>query len=652
MSVVSGLRNISISKKLYTGFGVVLLLVAIACALSVMRFSEITRIYDKTNLIYNINIEVFQAKINRLKYFYSGDDKVRTVMAGFVTHAAQLADDAAARRWPEKESGLINDLRSQLKGFQDNIDTMGQATGQLLAVKGQLDTLSGQDNTERYTRLIRTPAISAEDAYKIYDFLFLISNVKDQAWAMRLSGADSDRTELNKRWQQAQASYEALLKSIPAAQQQPFTDVWKTITDYKTLNERYQTAFNNLKAAEDRVKVSGDNSSATIKQLITLVKAQNDELAYGSASVTLIIGAIAILIGIMVTWYITRQITRPVVHNLALAERIASGDLTASIQVTTQDELGKLTGAMGRMNDRLRTMISEVRNSVMAVSQSASAIAAGNDDLSSRTEQQSAAVVETAASMEQLTSTVRNNADNARQASHIAAEATRNATQGGEVVRNVVSTMADISASSKKISDITTVINSIAFQTNILALNAAVEAARAGEQGRGFAVVASEVRSLSQRSSQAAKDIAALIDESVSRIRTGSDLVAHAGENMDQIVESVRKVNDIMGEISSASEEQSKGIAQIAQAISELDTTTQQNASLVMESSGAANALEEQAALLEKMVATFRVSQGESLPASSQAALPGATRATGLPSPSSRGKGGKHAVAEEEWTTF
>lgn len=512
--LVSVLRNVRISRKLYIGFGIVLLLVAVATALSVVRFKEIRNIYEKTNLIYNVNIEVFQAKINRLKYFYAADDKSRETMVNYVAHARQLIDQAHTLSWTGEEQKHIDDTAQHLESFQQSIIPMAVATNKIKALGTDIDKLN---------------------------------------------------------------------------------------------NQEYLAAQAELKQAEESVKIAGDKSSASIKAVIALIKTSNDKLAFNSANITLGIGAIAILIGILVSLYITRQITRPIVENLALAQRIASGDLTAVIQTDRQDELGKLTQAMGSMNDRLRTMIADVHDSVTSVSGSAAKIANGNNDLSSRTEQQAAAVVETAASMEELTATVKNNAENARNASQIAAKASQNASKGGIVVQNVITTMGDISASSQKIADITTVINSIAFQTNILALNAAVEAARAGEQGRGFAVVASEVRSLSQRSSQAAKDIAVLIEESVSRINTGSELVTHAGQTMTQIVQSVTSVNNIMGEITSASEEQSRGIEQIARAVGELDTTTQQNASLVMESSLAANSLEEQAALLEQLVSNFRI---------------------------------------------
>ncbi|WP_318389015.1 methyl-accepting chemotaxis protein [Enterobacter sp.] len=540
------LRNIKISKKLSVGFGLVLFLVAVATVMSVLRFQEIRSVYEKTNLIYNINIEIFQAKINRLKFFYTADEKSGQTLANYVRHASELTDSANTLNWTAQEAEIITAIDASLQDFQSGVSEMQAATTELLALQ--------------------------------------------KAGEARDSAA-------------------------------------------------YAAAEQKLKVAEDHVKVAGDKSSASIKQIITLVKAHNDELAYRSSTLAGAIGGIAILIGILVSWWVIRQITRPVNYNLALAERIASGDLSSDIHANSNDELGRLTGAMGKMNSRLREMIFEVRNSVVQVSQAASEIADGNTDLSSRTEEQAAAVVQTAASMEELTATVKNNADNARHASKLAAEASQTAGLGGNVMRDVVNTMNDISSSSQKIADITAVINSIAFQTNILALNAAVEAARAGEQGRGFAVVASEVRSLSQRSSQAAKDIEQLIAESVSRISAGSTLVTKAGETMEQVVHSVTRVNDIMGEISSASEEQSRGIEQISRAVSELDSTTQQNASLVGASTHAAGSLEEQARLLEELVAAFRLDRdGAKRPAAAvRSAPPVRTQA---------------AVTDEGWTTF
>ncbi|TKI08369.1 HAMP domain-containing protein [Martelella alba] len=286
---------------------------------------------------------------------------------------------------------------------------------------------------------------------------------------------------------------------------------------------------------------------------------------------------------------------------------IAGGDLGNPIRVSGRNEISLLFHQLEAMRDELAKTVFAVREGTDAMLSGIRKIAGGNNDLSARTEQQAASLEETATSMEELTSTVKQNAENARQASQLALEASQTAHKGGSLTENVVSRMADIATSSRKISDITGVIDGIAFQTNILALNAAVEAARAGEQGRGFAVVAGEVRSLAQRSAQAAKEIKTLIDESVARVDQGTELVASAGQTMDEIVRAVARVTDIMGEIASASDEQSRGIDQVAAAVNEMDSATQQNASLVEESAAAASALEDQADSLMQAVRVFRL---------------------------------------------
>lgn len=353
------------------------------------------------------------------------------------------------------------------------------------------------------------------------------------------------------------------------------------------------------------------------KQYINYMQ-QNDRLydiavadnnsSYSQAMWVLVCVLITVLAAIIAVWFgIKLTLISPMNRLIDCIRHIASGDLVKRIEVEGSNEIGQLAESLRHMQGELMNTVGDVRNGANAIYSGASEIAMGNNDLSSRTEQQAASLEETAASMEQLTATVKQNAENARQASHLALSASETAQKGGKVVDNVVQTMRDIASSSQKIADIISVIDGIAFQTNILALNAAVEAARAGEQGRGFAVVAGEVRNLAQRSAQAAREIKSLIEDSVSRVDVGSTLVESAGETMDEIVNAVTRVTDIMGEIASASDEQSRGIDQVGLAVAEMDRVTQQNASLVEESAAAAAALEEQASRLTQAVAVFRI---------------------------------------------
>ncbi|MEN4765299.1 methyl-accepting chemotaxis protein [Pantoea agglomerans] len=326
-------------------------------------------------------------------------------------------------------------------------------------------------------------------------------------------------------------------------------------------------------------------------------------------SITIVIATLAVtLLMIILVWNVMRSVLiRPLRQSIEHIQHIARGDLTQPVEISVRNEIGELLTSLQHMQQELVRTVRTVRDGSDAIYTGASEISIGNNDLSSRTEQQAASLEQTAASMEQLTATVKQNAENARQASKLALTASETAQQGGKVVDGVVTTMKEIAGSSKKIADITSVIDGIAFQTNILALNAAVEAARAGEQGRGFAVVAGEVRSLAQRSAQAAKEIKGLIEDSVSRVNTGSVLVESAGDTMSNIVSAVTRVTDIMGEIASASDEQSRGIDQVGLAVTEMDRVTQQNASLVEESAAAAAALEDQASHLKQAVSVFNI---------------------------------------------
>ncbi|EDT3026689.1 methyl-accepting chemotaxis citrate transducer [Salmonella enterica subsp. enterica] len=368
-------------------------------------------------------------------------------------------------------------------------------------------------------------------------------------------------------------------------------------------------AYGNLDAqkAQDDMEQVYDKWLSQNAQLIKLASDQNQS-SFTQMQWTLGIILLIVLIVLAFIWLgLQRVLLRPLQRIMAHIQTIADGDLTHEIEAEGRSEMGQLAAGLKTMQQSLIRTVSAVRDNADSIYTGAGEISAGSSDLSSRTEQQASALEETAASMEQLTATVKQNADNARQASQLAQSASETARHGGKVVDGVVNTMHEIADSSKKIADIISVIDGIAFQTNILALNAAVEAARAGEQGRGFAVVAGEVRNLASRSAQAAKEIKALIEDSVSRVDTGSVLVESAGETMTDIVNAVTRVTDIMGEIASASDEQSRGIDQVALAVSEMDRVTQQNASLVQESAAAAAALEEQASRLTQAVSAFRL---------------------------------------------
>ena len=332
-----------------------------------------------------------------------------------------------------------------------------------------------------------------------------------------------------------------------------------------------------------------------------------DAVAKTSRNLLLALAALALAFGVVCAWVLTMGIVRPLRTAVAIARKVADGDLTAQIDVSAKDETGQLLLALKDMNTSLLNIVGEVRSGTDSIATSSTQIAAGNQDLSSRTEEQAGSLEETASSMEELTSTVKQNADNARQANQLAASAAQVAVKGGAVVAQVVGTMQSINTSSNKIVDIISVIDGIAFQTNILALNAAVEAARAGEQGRGFAVVASEVRNLAQRSASAAKEIKTLIGASVEQVNAGSMLVAQAGSTMNDIVDSVQRVSDIITEITAASSEQSVGIDEINRAIGQMDAVTQQNAALVEESAAAAESMQHQAHNLAQVVSVFKL---------------------------------------------
>ncbi|MGM3190204.1 methyl-accepting chemotaxis protein [Dickeya dadantii subsp. dieffenbachiae] len=613
-------NNLKVGIKLAIGFGLILIMSAFIMLSGVNGFRNIDAYVNKSIISNDINNNLNDARRARLSFQYTHDYTAINKVGDLMVKVGQSLNQANQLTWGPDAQNLLNQLNDAYKKYVPGREALIKASQQRDAVAQKLNQGSSADVLNTLRTQFSNSAIAPELRLEFTTLYEQLSEIRDLTHELLLQPSPQAEYNLRKALGNTQTAFNQALPKFSAEQQGWLNQAWRFFSTYNGYIDDYMSAFRDENAATstmtDAATVLDNASTDLYASQLTLVSATTASSQWQ----LLFTGLVIIAIGVLMAWRITLQITRPLHQSLSMAERIAQGDLTASINVVRRDELGMLMSAMAAMNHKLREMIGEIREGVSNVASAASEIAAGNTDLSSRTEQQSAAVVETAASMEQLTSTVKQNADNAHHASQLAADASGNATKGGQIVTNVVSTMNEIATSSRRISEITSVINGIAFQTNILALNAAVEAARAGEQGRGFAVVAGEVRNLAQRSAQAAKEIETLIGESVTRVNTGSTLVESAGKTMDEIIRSISHVHDIMDEIASASDEQSRGINQISTAVAEMDATTQQNAALVEESSAAANSLEEQAQTLEHAVSVFRLGNDDAAPRASLSA--------------------------------
>jgi methyl-accepting chemotaxis protein len=478
--------------------------------------------------------------------------------------------------------------------------------------------------------------VISKQRYPVIRLAFLVnSDISANAIAMRNTVLTENEERIKRELQSIKAASARITANLDTIGKSLSTEkgrsLFKAIVDARAPYQAHQNEFTTMVAegrgamATNLLMNTMQNEQAAymaaVQNLVTLgdklvEQASADSVAvYHSARVMMTaLAAAAVVFAALFAWLLGRSITRPLQRAVEIARTVASGDLSQKVAVDSRDETGQLMLALQEMTSSLVGIVNDVRRGTDSIAVSSREIAAGNMDLSSRTEQQASSLEETASAMEELTATVRQNADNARQANQLALTASGVATEGGNVVDQVVHTMGAIDASSRKIVDIISVIDGIAFQTNILALNAAVEAARAGEQGRGFAVVAAEVRSLAQRSAAAAREIKGLIGDSVEKVETGGKLVKQAGATIREVVASVQRVTDIMAEISAASNEQSAGIEQVNHAISQMDQVTQQNAALVEEAAAAAGSMQEQASNLAGVVGTFRLDAAD-LPA-------------------------------------
>ncbi len=504
---------------------------------------------------------------------------------------------------------------------------MAVVVGGTLLTKQSRDTLAGvlRDASAKESLAAAMKAISLEQSVRIRN-VGLQSEIKamqvDEDQARKLGKSYHEMVERMEKLNLS-PSERQFLESLVALERQidePLRQALGMSTSFRA-EEAAKIIVGELDPITQKMQ-------SNLDQLIGLQKTANREaiqeaVIAGDRLALWIYGVeLAVLIAaVFVAWGITRSITRPLAFSVGIAQRVAAGDLTSRIRSEGRDEAAQLLVALRGMNEGLARMVLQIRQGAESIAVGAGQVAAGNQSLSSRTEEHASSIEETASTLEEFTTTVKQNAEHAKQASALAATASVTAQKGGEVVGKVVTTMQEVSESSRRISDIIAVIDGISFQTNILALNAAVEAARAGEQGRGFAVVASEVRSLAQRSAASAKEIRGLIESSVGRVEAGAKLVEQAGKTMDELVGNVKRVAEIMTEIASASHEQSSGIEQINKAITQMDTVVQMNASLVEEATAAATSMAHQATALARSVAQFRIEEQGAAPAAATPAI-------------------------------
>ncbi|MFS2223877.1 methyl-accepting chemotaxis protein [Pantoea sp. B65] len=595
-------ENLKVGRKLALGFGLVLLLSVAVALCGIKNLQDIAERAGKVSQLKMITDHFALAKDARLQYVKTHDEQFVAINEENIQRVDEKIATLQAFHWHAEQQAMLRTLPDAIKAYRDKRTETVSETRKRKSIAS--DFVMTKELAE-INRLAQSYPAHSVTANALNDLSKHLNEVAIRVTLLELQNSAEAQQALGQFIAESVQLIAAVQSQVSAEDAQTLSGIARAISAKQEGAQAYLASYlAEQQATKLLAKAGAELTTGSNALFAEELEAMHSDINQAMLWMSLIL-AVSVVSGVVIASIISRQITQPLSATLRVAREIAGGDLRADLKTSRRDELGELMQAVGEMSTDLRRIIGDIRSGVSQVSHASAEIAAGNNDLSARTEEQAAALEETAASMEQLTATVKQNVDNIHHSSQLAQTTSETANKGGQLVSHVVKTMNEITTSSGKIAEITTVINSIAFQTNILALNAAVEAARAGEQGRGFAVVASEVRNLAQRSAQAAKEIEQLIGESVGRISAGSALVEQAGSTMHDIVSSIGNVTEILNEISQASDEQNRGISQVGVAIVEMDSVTQQNAALVEQSSAAAHALHDQAKHLAGSVARF-----------------------------------------------
>lgn len=607
MKIKSFFLNLKLNKKMFLGFFIMIIIMIAIMSSGLLGLSQIRERVDKNAISIDLLNHLSAAKLSRISYEYSGD-------VAFVKQNKKAMDALSHNlerlyqfQWSDDGVALLNKSQAALKQCFAGREVFDVVMAKKQALQKRLDSHDFYLKSTELHRWSYDQILPPDERMRMSQLSFAMSDLDSLLDEYQELPTEAQQQEIKTHIAESIAYAEQLLPLLSTDRQAFVRSAIQQMRNYADDVAPYRHLEQELKQISDKLAADAKELATNINGIHQLMQQRVTEVSLAAKWQMELVASIGIFVGIVLAWLITRSITLPLMETLRLAEQIAEGDLTHDLQTGRGDEIGLLMQSMSTMNKNLKSIIHDVREGVECVARSSGEIASGNIDLSSRTEEQAAAVVETAASMEELNSTIALNASNAKDALKLSESAAKKANEGCQISQAVIESMKNVQSSSHRISEITSVINGIAFQTNILALNAAVEAARAGEQGKGFAVVAGEVRNLAQRSAQSAKEIEELIAQSVEYVDCGFSQVERAGVAIADIELSVTQMRNIMSDMAVATDEQSRGVSQIALAMAEMDTTTQQNAALVEESSAAASSLEEQALKLETAISVFRV---------------------------------------------